>query len=344
MPKAKMVNIAKINDFETLSKETGISVADLKAMQRELKSGTMALPRANEAETNTTDFQGPTQRPGGTYNVDYLREGRKSLKENKEPVMIDGKEVNVRSIVAGNVDHSDYPDFADAYADSAEFMDGTPLSDDQLSQLDDMHSDLVQMAAHDSLYEGKRKRRYNALAEWKKLVNEGAEEVIIDGKPVFVSSIEVDGFDPDDPRDLSDIYATYAEFEDGTPLTDDQLSDLDDKYPHVVRTAAIDYLSEGKRQNRRRSLNETIQFKKKDEESFFVNGKEVDFKSIVFERFRDSHGEFQYYAHSARYKDRTILDEGELDILNSEYFDDNQDRFSDSREHLNKIVGNIWDY
>jgi hypothetical protein len=176
MPKAKMVNIAKIEDFESLSKETGIPVADLKAMQRELKSGTMALPRANEAETNTTDFQGPTQRPDGTYNVDYLREGRKSLKENKEPVMIDGKEVDVHSIVAGNVDHSDYPDFADAYADSAKFMDGTPLSDDQLSQLDDKHSDLVQMAAHERLYEGKVKKGYNALKEWVKLLKDESSD------------------------------------------------------------------------------------------------------------------------------------------------------------------------
>jgi hypothetical protein len=70
-----------------------------------------------------------------------------------EQVMIDGKEVDVYSITAGNIDPSDYPDFVDAYADSAEFMDGTPLNDEQLAQLDDKYSDLVQMAAHDSLYE-----------------------------------------------------------------------------------------------------------------------------------------------------------------------------------------------
>ena len=76
MPKAKMVNIAKIEDFEGLSKETGISVAQLKDMQRELKSGTIALPSMSEkrntslaslmeTHSNTTDFQSqPTQRLG----------------------------------------------------------------------------------------------------------------------------------------------------------------------------------------------------------------------------------------------------------------------------------------
>ena len=247
MPKAKMVNIAKIDDFETLSKETGISVEDLKAMQKQFKTGNIALPRANEADTNTTDFQGPTQRPDGTYNVDYLKEGCKYLKENDEPVIIDGKEVDVHSITADGVDLSDYPDFADAYADSAEFMDGTPLSNEQLAELDDKYPDLVQMAAHDSLYEGKGKKGYNALNEWVKLLKE-------------------------------------------------------------------------------------------NNDGYYVNGREVDYDSIVFEKFWDSQDNPQYYADQARFMDGSILDKTELNILNQEYFDNeypnpedfyDEDEFSD---------------
>jgi hypothetical protein len=114
-----------------------------------------------------------------------------SMNEVKqEPVMIDGKEVDVHSIVAGNVDHYDYPDFADAYADSAEFMDGTPLSDAQLSQLDDMHSDLVQMAAHDFLTEKKlTKPELKKREEIAKAMEKGDPKMDMEKKMAIATSI-----------------------------------------------------------------------------------------------------------------------------------------------------------
>ena len=107
-----------------------------------------------------------------------------------EPVMIDGKEVDIRSIVAGNVDLSDYPDFADAYADSAEFMDGTPLSDDQLSQIDNKHSDLVQMAAHDFLTEKKlTKPELKKREEIAKAMEKGDPKMDMEKKMAIATSI-----------------------------------------------------------------------------------------------------------------------------------------------------------
>ena len=93
MPKAKMVNIAKINDFETLAKETGISVEDLKNMQRQFKTGMTALPTVNESkkrntkslatlletQTNTTDIS----------NVMNVRE------VGEETYFLDNREVEV---------------------------------------------------------------------------------------------------------------------------------------------------------------------------------------------------------------------------------------------------------
>ena len=67
-----------------------------------------------------------------------------------EPVMIDGKEVDITTIEVDNISASDYPDFSDAYASKAEFMDGTELTDDQLSILDDKYSYLINQAAVDS--------------------------------------------------------------------------------------------------------------------------------------------------------------------------------------------------
>lgn len=141
MPKAKMVNIAKINDFETLARETGISVDDLKAMQRQFKSGTVALPTVSEAkkrnpnsllslleaDSNTTDFQSlPTQRPDGTYDISNV------MKEADGPMYVNGREVDPNSIEFETEDFGDGPI---SYAASARFLEGGILDDSELEVL-----------------------------------------------------------------------------------------------------------------------------------------------------------------------------------------------------------------
>jgi hypothetical protein len=67
--------------------------------------------------------------------------------------------VNYGSIEIDGVDSDDYPDFVDAYVISAEFEDGTPLSEEELEQLTDelyQSGELADMAAQ-SLYEGNKK-------------------------------------------------------------------------------------------------------------------------------------------------------------------------------------------
>ena len=71
--------------------------------------------------------------------------------DEAQGVTINGKEINVGSIEVEGVNSWDRPDFADAYITYAEFMDGTPLSDEELVQLEQAHGDLVNQAAHDSL-------------------------------------------------------------------------------------------------------------------------------------------------------------------------------------------------
>jgi hypothetical protein len=77
-------------------------------------------------------------------------------------------------------------------------------------------------------------------------LEEAQREVMIDGKLVDISSIEVSNVYPDDYPDFSDAYAANAQFMDGTELTDEQLSMLDDKYSYLIRNAAEDYLTEKK--------------------------------------------------------------------------------------------------
>jgi hypothetical protein len=66
-------------------------------------------------------------------------------------VMLNGNEVNVDSIEVDGVNDWDRPDFADAYITYAEYSNGTPMTDDELVQLENEHGDLVNQAAHDSL-------------------------------------------------------------------------------------------------------------------------------------------------------------------------------------------------
>lgn len=63
-------------------------------------------------------------------------------------IFIDEKVVDEDSIEVDGVETWDYPDFADAYADYAEFEDGTPLTEQQLELLSDQHSEIIHEKAH----------------------------------------------------------------------------------------------------------------------------------------------------------------------------------------------------
>jgi hypothetical protein len=66
----------------------------------------------------------------------------------------------------------------------------------------------------------------NKLTKNAKLLK---EEVSLNGKPVNIGSIEIEGIDRNDYPDFVDAYITYAEYEDGTPLTDEELMSLEDE-------------------------------------------------------------------------------------------------------------------
>jgi hypothetical protein len=53
-----------------------------------------------------------------------------------------------------------------------------------------------------------------------------------------VKSLEVDGLDGNDYPDFCDAYFSYAEFDDGTPLTDEQLEELADENTEILNLIA----------------------------------------------------------------------------------------------------------
>jgi len=83
--------------------------------------------------------------------------------------------VDYGSIELDSIDPDDYPDFVDAYVISAEFEDGTPLSEEELEQLTDelyQSGQLADMAAQ-SLYKNNKKpimKETNLTAKERRLV------------------------------------------------------------------------------------------------------------------------------------------------------------------------------
>ena len=48
------------------------------------------------------------------------------------------------------------------------------------------------------------------------------------------NTIEIDGIETYDYPDFCDAYATYAEYEDGQPLTDEQLNKFNEESQDVI--------------------------------------------------------------------------------------------------------------
>lgn len=83
----------------------------------------------------------------------------------------------------------------------------------------------------------------NKLTKNAKLLK---EETSLDGRIVDMGSIEIDGIDTEDYPDFSDAYIAYAEFEDGTPLSEDELMRLEEENYGLVNDLAHESLHEAK--------------------------------------------------------------------------------------------------
>lgn len=73
------------------------------------------------------------------------------------------------------------------------------------------------------------------LSEESEDIKEGSDwGITLDGRPVDIGSIEIDGMDPEDRPDYSDAYIAYAEFEDGTELTPQEIDRLQDENYGII--------------------------------------------------------------------------------------------------------------
>jgi len=58
-------------------------------------------------------------------------------------IIINEKEVDIGTIEIGGIDPSDYPDFADAYVEYAESVNGYGLTEAECELLQDKYSDII---------------------------------------------------------------------------------------------------------------------------------------------------------------------------------------------------------
>jgi hypothetical protein len=65
-------------------------------------------------------------------------------------LQLNGRTV-VDAVVDG-IDMSDYPDFCDAYFESACYEDGTALTDDELNELTDQNPETLHEMIYDQIY------------------------------------------------------------------------------------------------------------------------------------------------------------------------------------------------
>ena len=112
-----------------------------------------------------------------TYSVKSIKGFQVAPDLPVEPVgTIDGKKVDMGTVQLDGVDDRDYPDFTDTFIATANFKDGTELTDDQLNRLQDQHADQLHQWAYESLFEGLTpKEKVLKEAVIKLIVSEGLE-------------------------------------------------------------------------------------------------------------------------------------------------------------------------
>ena len=82
-------------------------------------------------------------------------------------------------------------------------------------------------------------RKEHGMPDWYKekynlKENREMQIIMFNNRPVDINSIEVGGIDTRDHPDYADAFFEYAEYHDGTPLSDDELDELRNENPELL--------------------------------------------------------------------------------------------------------------
>ena len=144
----------EVDEFQV--KEGVAEGVNVKQIKKDLDSGmsTDAVigKHANKRTSNTDEIRKIIQQHAWDKRMN--KDKKQGVAEDQQDgIAFNGKMVDPNSIQIAGVDTRDYPDFADAYVERAEYMDGTELSYDELDAFQEANPDVVHQAALDSLQE-----------------------------------------------------------------------------------------------------------------------------------------------------------------------------------------------
>ena len=159
----------------------------------------------------------------------------------------EGKDISIKGKIVKNAKQNGDKSYAVTYEDDT--TEKIYVSNDAWDDLNDKYGDVRKSLKESILRSQIHILIKEILKEKKTSINEN-EGMMINGKSVDIGSIEIEGIDTRDYPDFSDAYAVYAKFEDGTPLTDSELDELNDNYGDVIHELIFDnqlYLDENKK-------------------------------------------------------------------------------------------------
>jgi hypothetical protein len=184
-------SFGKIANVDTANKKITIDKPDGSKMD---VPTTAIMPDPTKPGQATIDPSATTGqlKPGEMVNTPTQEE---MGDENHDRIIVNHKEVDPRSLEVDGVDHADYGDYSDAYFSAGSFMDGSSMSDDELTQLSDERGDLVNQLANDSFsdyasdaYDRHKDSQYDE--SHKDTIAQGGKDVGGDATDNFISQIK----------------------------------------------------------------------------------------------------------------------------------------------------------
>jgi len=116
-------------------------------------------------------------------------------------------------------------------------VSGEPVSSEDIQNEQEISSYIADFIEEDINSQLKEEGLLEASDSMKNKMN---EEASLNGKPVDIRSIEIEDIDTSDYPDFTDAYITYAEYKDGTPLTEEELIKFEEENYGIVGELILD--------------------------------------------------------------------------------------------------------
>lgn len=150
----KLLTAGEIDYAEFRDRLDSLEHTDSSMRQGEMGMQGDDTPAGNRAwdseKSEWDDYDDNEKEPEHDFDQEYDDE---QFEGQETGVSVGGKEVDMNSLEFDDVHQWDAPDYADAYVAAATFVDGTPLSEIEIDELQNKYAAEVHTAIHNSLHE-----------------------------------------------------------------------------------------------------------------------------------------------------------------------------------------------